>query len=74
MKLPESFHEEIGRRVQLGAKRKGWSVYRLAEFAGVSRGLMFYIVNAERSASVGTLKKIADALGVDVRDLLPPAK
>ena len=53
-------------------KRKKWSVNQLADFAGMGRGHMSEIVRAKKSPTVRTLAKIAAALEVSVRDLLPP--
>ncbi len=55
-------------------KRKKLTINKLADFAGIGRGSMSEILSASRSPTVRTLSKIAAALEVDVRDLLPPSK
>lgn len=51
--------------------QKGLSVNRLADFSGVGRGRMSEIATGRSSPTLRTLGKIADGLGVAVRDLLP---
>ena len=67
----DNFHREIARRIVQAAKAKGLSANKLADFAGVSRGQMNYIVRATRSPTVRTLRKIAAALDMKTRDLIP---
>jgi transcriptional regulator with XRE-family HTH domain len=52
-------------------RRKKWSVNQLADFAGVGRGYLSELLRGMKSPTVRTLAKIAAALGVGVRDLLP---
>ena len=54
------------------AARKRYSINRLADFAGISRSYMSTILRQKNSPSLRTLQKIADALDVEVRDLLEP--
>jgi XRE family transcriptional regulator, master regulator for biofilm formation len=72
--VPDNFHREIAKRIQQAAKRKGWTITSVADFAGVSRGQMSYISRATRSPTVRTLRKIAKALDLETRDLIPPEK
>lgn len=55
------------------AKKRGLSVNQLADAAGLGRGHMSEILNCNKVPSIRTLKKIADALNVEVRDLIPPS-
>lgn len=57
-------------RVRQLAKAKGLSVNRLADFAGVSRGYLSRLLRAEQSPTLDTLEKLAEALGVEARDLV----
>ncbi len=51
-----------------------WSQPQLAVRAGVAVSAVSQIENGRRSPNVGTLEKIADALGVEVVDLFPKAQ
>jgi transcriptional regulator with XRE-family HTH domain len=67
----DAYHQAIADRIkQLLSKRK-ISQNVLADLAAVGRGQLSAIINAKQSPTVRTLKKIADALEVDTRDLLP---
>lgn len=48
----------------------GYSQERLAARAGLSRDTIHRIEGAKRSPQLGTLLALADALGVDPRELL----
>ena len=51
---------------------KGWSIYQLADQAGISYPQLFRLVKAEQIPSgtnFGTLKKVARALDVSIEDL-----
>lgn len=68
----DSLHREISRRIEQAAKRKKWSHNQLADFAGVGRGYLSEMMRGKKSPTVRMLAKIAAALEVSVRDLLPP--
>lgn len=70
----DSLHREIGRRIEAAMKRKKLSANKLADFAGIGRGSLSEILNGSRSPTVRTLAKLAAALEVEVRDLLPAGK
>lgn len=57
-------------RIRKLAREKGLSVNRLADFAGLSRGYVSRLLRAEQSPTLDTLEKLAEALEVEVRDLL----
>jgi len=50
---------------------KGYSVNRLADFSGIGRGRLSEILAGKSSPTLRTLGKLADALEIAVRDLLP---
>jgi transcriptional regulator with XRE-family HTH domain len=50
--------------------KKGWSQDVFAERCGLNRAHMGEIERGESNVTVQTLKIIADALGVRIRDLL----
>ncbi len=52
------------------AKGKGLSVNKLADFAGISRGYLSRLLRAEQSPTLDTLEKLADALDVEVKELV----
>ena len=52
-------------------RRRRWSQNKLADFAGISHAQLSRLINCEQSPTVATLGKIAAALDVAVRELLP---
>ncbi len=69
-----ALHRHIASRIRTLAEKRGVSLNKLADFAGVSRRQLGRILKCEVSPSVATLEKIAGALEVELRDLLPSAK
>jgi len=65
-------HRYIANQIRELAKRCGWSGNRLADTAGVSRAQLSRLLTLQTSPTIGLLKKIATALEVNTRDLLPP--
>ncbi len=55
--------------VRVWREHRGHSLRQLAERAGVGTGYLSQIENGERKGTVGTLKKIAAALDVELDDL-----
>ena len=54
--------------------RRGLTVRELADRAGVSFVTVVKIENDRMSPTVATLEKLADALGIGLRDFFPPVK
>lgn len=50
---------------------RGYSTNRLADFSGVGRGRLSEILAGKSSPTLRTLGRLAGALAVPVRDLLP---
>jgi transcriptional regulator with XRE-family HTH domain len=61
----------VGREVKRLREVKGWSQTKLAVEAGMSVSGISMIENGHRNLSTTTLAKLAEALGVGVRDLFP---
>jgi transcriptional regulator with XRE-family HTH domain len=61
----------VGRQVKRLREAKGWSQTRFAVEAGMSVSGISMIENGHRNLSTATLAKLAEALGVEVRDLFP---
>lgn len=66
----QDIHEQIGSNIRALRQKKGWSQDVFAEKCGLHRGHMGEIERGEINVTVQTLKTIADALGVRVRDLV----
>jgi len=64
----------VGREVKRLREAKGWSQTKLAAEAGMSVSGISMIENGHRNLSTTTLAKLAEALGVGVRDLFPLAQ
>lgn len=61
---------DVGARIKSLREAAGLSQNELARRAGVSQSGLSYIESGEKSPSVDTLLRIADALGVTVSELL----
>ena len=70
---PSALHRRIAASIRDHADRQKVSLNKLADFAGISRRQLARVLSCEQSPTVATLEKIASALDVGVRDLLPPA-
>ena len=68
-KRPEVVVKALGKRIRQLRSEKGWSQERLAEEAGMHRTYMWGIEQGMRNPSVRHLIKLADALGLSVKDL-----
>jgi transcriptional regulator with XRE-family HTH domain len=64
----------VGREIKRLREAKGWSQTRLATEADMSVSGISMIENGHRNLSTTTLAKLAEALGVGVRDLFPLAQ
>lgn len=67
----DSLHRKLTRRTEGLMAERGLSVNRLADFSDVGRGRLSEILAGKSSPTPRTLGRLADALGVSVRDLLP---
>lgn len=68
----DTAHRYLAARVRELAKRRRWSQNQLADFAGISRAQMSRVLNGAQSPTLATVVKIAGALEVGLRELLPP--
>lgn len=62
----DDLHRRLAGRIDVLRQRKGWSINRLADFAGVSNGYLWKLLHAQKSPTVRMLQRIADALDTDV--------
>lgn len=65
----DAVHERLIARIQELATRKKLSVNGLADFSGLSRGYISELLRGNKSPTVKSLVKIAQALDVEVIDL-----
>ena len=63
---------ELGLNIQEARRSKGFSQETLAHLADIDRGYIGKIENAKHGASIDMVEAIADALGIEARDLLNP--
>ncbi len=61
----------LGRRIQRARKEKGLMQEKLAEKVGVSTTWIGYIETGYRRPNLKMIYKIANALGVKVKDIFP---
>ncbi len=62
----------IGTRVKQQRQSRGWTLDRLADSAGVSRRMVVSVEKGDVNPSVGTLLRLAEALGVGLPILVEP--
>jgi len=66
----QDVQEQIGAKIRALRMKKGWSQDVFAERCGLHRAHMGEIERGESNVTIQTLKTIADALGVRIRDLV----
>ena len=62
---------EFGKRLREVRHEKGLLQEKLAELAELHRTYVSSVERGERNISLGNIKRLADALGVDLADLMP---
>lgn len=67
----DDLHKLTVARIRAAARKKRWSANQLADFAGLGRGYLSEVLACKKSPTLRTLGKIAGALEVSVRSLLP---
>jgi transcriptional regulator with XRE-family HTH domain len=67
--LEQAIGAVIAERVREFRLRHGWTVGKLAEACGLSKGMLSKIENAQTSPSLATLARLSDALSVPVTAL-----
>jgi transcriptional regulator with XRE-family HTH domain len=60
----------VGQRIRTIRRQKGITQDHLAELAGLNRVHLYRLENGRQSMTLNTLKVVADALEVRVRDLI----
>jgi XRE family aerobic/anaerobic benzoate catabolism transcriptional regulator len=60
----------VGQRIRTIRAKKGITQDQLAELAGLNRVHLYRLENGRQSMTLNTLKAVADALQVSVRDLI----
>ena len=68
----DALHRHIAARIREHARRRKISLNKLADFAGISRSQLGRVLRCEQAPTTVTLAKLAAALNVNTRDLLPP--
>jgi plasmid maintenance system antidote protein VapI len=58
------------RKIEIELNRLGWSKYRLAQEMGVKRQWVYVVLKRKGGNTLSTVSKIANALGVDPKELL----
>lgn len=67
-----AFLQALGRRLRLARHTLSLSQQQLADRAGLSRNFISGLERGTHGADVLRLRRLASALGVDLRDLVPP--
>ncbi|ELK41520.1 MULTISPECIES: helix-turn-helix domain-containing protein [Brevibacillus] len=67
----KDFLLQIGQKIRFSREQKGWSQETLSFNSQLHRTYIGAVERGERNISILNLKKIAEALGVQITDLLP---
>lgn len=62
-------NKKVGNNIKLSRKRRGWSQEQLALEADLHRAYIGQIERGEKNIGLQNLKKIAEALNIDVKKL-----
>lgn len=63
----------IGERVRARRRARGWTLDELAERSGVSRRMLVNVEQGTTNASIATLLRLSEALGIGLPDLVAPS-
>jgi transcriptional regulator with XRE-family HTH domain len=66
----QDIHRVVGERIKKARKAKGFTQDEFAERTGLNRVHLYRLESGRQSMTLRTLKLIADALGMRVRDLI----
>ncbi len=66
-------HDQLVEHLKRLARRRLWSMNRLADAAGIAHGTMSNILNKKQSPTLNTLEKLAAALEIPLIDLFQAA-
>lgn len=67
----EQVVKKIQEEIYFGLNKKDWSLQKMADFCGISRGTLEGILNRKRNdIKLSTLVKIADGLGKPISTLV----
>src|SRR5262245_5184373 len=70
MSTPEDVATAVARNTRRLRTARGWSLDRLAQRSGVSKGMLVQLEGARTNPSLGTLCKVAETLGVSLAGLV----
>jgi transcriptional regulator with XRE-family HTH domain len=68
--VPEEVNAAVGRHVRAERARLAWTLDELAARSGVSKGMLHQIEQAKTNPSIGTIVRLATALGVTIASLV----
>ena len=71
MNMPKKSYEKLGRKIQKLRKATDLTQEEFAERLNISRTHMGHIEQGRKQPSLELLQKIAKALGVKTKDLIP---
>ena len=66
----DDIHQALTKQLRAQMRRRGWSANRLGDLAGLTGSAVAAIMRGEKSPTLRTLKRLADALDVKVCFLL----
>lgn len=60
----------VGKRISTLRKQRGWSQDEFEDITGLHRAYIGAIERGEKNCTLKTLKTVADALGVPIREIV----
>ncbi|MBI5498148.1 MAG: helix-turn-helix transcriptional regulator [Deltaproteobacteria bacterium] len=66
----DATHQAFTARLRALMAKKGWSANRLGDLSGLTGSAVAAMLRGEKSPTLRSMKKLAEALGVRVTDLL----
>jgi len=70
----EDFAREVGQNVRDARERAGYTQARLSELTGIAVPHLSRLEAGGHMPSLKTVKRVADAMGLTVCELMPPKK
>lgn len=67
----DPFLDAIGHRIKVARTRAGLTQKQLAELIGTAQGWVFLVEDGQQNCQIHSLRRIAEALGISLRGLLP---
>jgi putative transcriptional regulator len=68
--MANDIKRQFGERIRRLRKKRGWKLIELSVEAGLGRVFLSNLENGKHEPKLGTVKKLADAFGVTISQLM----